>query len=72
MQKLTLSLPVALLEQINFIVQREGRWTSDLEFIRWAVVSEIDRWKAAGHRLPEGPGPADLLGEVKQERRRAP
>ena len=77
--KVTLAIPTDLYADVGHIVRSGRRWISEADFIRHAIANEVDRWKAAGHRLPEGPSPADLVEEVRArraaeaaERRRAP
>ena len=70
--RLQVSLPLGLYEEVEQIVKQGRRWLSAVDFVRWATGNEVERWKSAGHRLPEGPGPADLVDEVRRERRRVP
>ena len=72
LEKVTLAIPADLYADVSNIVKMGRRWISEADFIRHAIANEVDRWKAAGHRLPEGPGPGDLVEEVRRERRRAP
>ncbi len=79
LKKVTLAFPHDLYGDVEQIVRNGRRWISEADFIRHAVANEVDRWKAAGHRLPEGPSPADLVEEVRArraaetaERKRAP
>lgn len=72
LEKVTLAIPSDLYADVRSIVRSGRRWISEADFIRHAVANEVERWKAAGHRLPEGPGPADLVEEVRRERKRAP
>ena len=79
LKKLTVTLPESLYRDVETIVLTGKRWISEVDFVRQAVSDQVDRWKAAGHRLPEGPSTADLVEEVRArraaetpERRRAP
>ena len=75
--KITLAIPRDLYGDVSAIVRIGQRWISEADFIRHAVANEVERWKAAGHRLPEGTGAAGLVEEVRVKgadpaRRRAP
>ena len=72
LEKVTLAIPAELYSDVSSIVKTGRRWISEADFIRNAIANEVERWKSAGHRLPEGTGPADLVDEVRRERRRAP
>ena len=72
LEKVTLAIPADLYADVSNIVKMGRRWISEADFIRHAIANEVERWKSAGHRLPEGPGPGDLVEEVRRERRRAP
>lgn len=65
LKKVTLAMPEELYTEVEHIVRIGRRWISEADFIRNAVANEVERWKAAGHRLPEGPGPGDLVEEVR-------
>ena len=78
-EKLTVTLPQGMYQEVIGIINVEHGWLSAIDFIREATKEKVDRWKSAGHRLPEGPSPADLVEEVRArraaetpERRRAP
>ena len=77
LRKLTVTLPENLYRDVEAIVSTGKRWISEVDSIRQAVSEEVDRWKAAGHRLPEGTGPAGVVEEVRAReaataRRRGP
>lgn len=65
LEKITLSFPADTLKDVRSIVSSAHRWISEADFIRHAVANEVQRYQAAGHRLPEGPGPADLVDQVR-------
>ena len=67
LQKVTLAFPQDLYRDVQSIVRTGRRWISEADFIRGAVANEVERWKAAGHVLPAGPGPADVVEEVRRE-----
>ena len=70
--KINSSLPEGEYQELHAVIESTRRWNDVADFARQAIREKLDRWKAAGHRLPEGPGPADLVEEVRRERRRAP
>ena len=72
LEKVTLAIPADLYADVTQIVRLGRRWISEADFIRHAVANEVDRWKSAGHRLPEGPSPAEVVEGVRPDRKRAP
>ena len=72
LEKIQVGLPEGTYRDIEQVVRSSGQWMSVVDFVREAAKEKLDRWKAAGHRIPEGPGPADLVDEVRRERRRVP
>lgn len=71
-----LRLPKVIVAAIERIMPAEGFPTRQA-FIEQAIREKVDRWKSAGGRIPEDPGPAGLVEEVRQGsgpggRRRAP
>ncbi len=66
LKKVTLAMPEELYTEVEHIVRVGRRWISEADFIRNAVANEVERWKAAGHRLPEGPSPGDLVEAVRE------
>ena len=76
-ERLHIAVPRGLFKEAEAVVEREGRWMSMADFAREAIHEKVERWKAAGHSLPEGPGPAGVVEEVRAReaataRRRAP
>lgn len=61
----------AVYREIVTLVDR-GYWLSFQEFAREALKEKLDRWKAEGHVLPAGPGPADVVEEVRREAQARP
>ena len=72
LEKVQVGIPEGTYREIEQAVRATGQWMSVVDFLREAAKEKLERWKSAGHRLPEGPGPADLVDEVRRERRRAP
>ena len=78
-ERVEVRIPTGVYADFDRVVTIERRWKSVADFLLEAGKREVDRWKSAGHRLPEGPSPADLVEEVRArraaetpERRRAP
>ena len=72
LEKVQVGLPEGTYREIEMIVRSSGQWMSVVDFLRDAAKEKIERWKSAGHHIPEGPAPEDLLEEVRRDRRRAP
>ena len=70
-KRVNLRLPVVLLSALEAVAKAEG-FSDRQTFIEQAIREKLDRWKSAGHRLPEGPSPADVAEEVRSGRRRVP
>ena len=65
--QVTVELAPVTKQALEEIVRR-GESLSVQDFVRRAVDEKLDRWKTAGHRLPEGQSPADLVEEVRARR----
>ena len=71
-ERLHIAVPIGLFREAEAVVQSEGKWLSLADFARDAIKEKVDRWKASGHRLPEGPGPGDLVERVRAREPAAP
>ncbi len=72
LEKVQVGIPEGTYREIEQAVRSSAQWMSVVDFLREAAKEKLERWKSAGHRLPEGPGPEGLLDEVRRDRRRAP
>lgn len=77
LEKIQVGLPEGTYRDIEQAVKTSGQWMSVVDFLREAAKEKLERWKAAGHSLPEGPGPAGVVEEVRARegataRRRGP
>lgn len=76
LEKVQVGLPEGVYDQIERIVTTAGEWMSVADFLREAAKEKLDRWKSAGHKLPEGQSPAEIAESVRARevtaRRRAP
>ena len=67
-ERVEVRVPTGVYSDFDRIVGLERRWKSVADFLLEAGKHEVERWKSAGHRLPEGPSPADLVEEVRARR----